>query len=118
MWFPSEDAKKYLTATLNLPACGNEQDWEIEMSDASRVPEFLDIYGRGGLSGEYRRALASLIIASFEDSIWEGKFSERHWKMFSEMIREHLDEIEGVLAPWTQVEGDGYAITIRLRDIV
>lgn len=65
--WPDRDAVTRLNSILNLPARGHEQDWEIEMADEARVPEWLALLHNGSLGFEDRAALALLIMHSVYD---------------------------------------------------
>ena len=43
------------------------QDWEWEVSDPSRIPEFLASYKSGELTEDERFSLIEIIIQSFDD---------------------------------------------------
>ena len=43
------------------------QDWPLEVADASRVGEFLELFGSETLSPEEKFALMSLVICSFDE---------------------------------------------------
>ena len=38
--FPTPDATQKVNALFDLPSHGGEQDWEIELSDGTRIEEF------------------------------------------------------------------------------
>lgn len=52
---------------LGLPISGNEQDWEIELADPTRVAEWLETLQGGNLGLELRSALALLVSHSLFD---------------------------------------------------
>lgn len=64
--WPSPDAVKYLNTLLSLPATGDEQDWEVELSDDQRVQEWLTLFVGNELDLERRSALFLLIMCSIE----------------------------------------------------
>jgi hypothetical protein len=63
--WPTPDAVRAINALFCLPAHGKEQDWEIELADGTRIPEFLSALSRERLDLECRSALALLALHSF-----------------------------------------------------
>jgi hypothetical protein len=47
-----KEATLFLNETLNLPATGCEQDWDIELSDPNRITEFITFMETHDLDGE------------------------------------------------------------------
>jgi hypothetical protein len=58
---------EYVNALFKLPANGTEQDWPIELSDALRVMEFIEVLQRGEFPFRIRYAIIELIFASYDD---------------------------------------------------
>ncbi|MGA3599133.1 hypothetical protein [Lysinibacillus agricola] len=68
-----------LVKKIKLPAPDEfSQDWEYEVSDSSKVGEFLYAYKNIELNKEEKFALMMIIIASYNDAILEGKV-EKSW---------------------------------------
>jgi riboflavin kinase/FMN adenylyltransferase len=63
---PHQTAVARLNQLLDLPASGREQDWEIELADPERLPEFLDAFESASLTMEERAALGALIVGSVD----------------------------------------------------
>jgi len=119
MWHVTQSAKTYLNRTLKLPASGFEQDWEIELSDSSRIAEFIGLFCQTDLPREYSEALAALILASFEDASWEMSFSEELWEKFATIVSLNPERFQDVLLLWTaRNEGDGFAISGRVNQLL
>lgn len=57
----------YLNKLLNLPARGDEQDWDIELADPARLSEFLATFKAYNLTLSVKKAFLALIIASYDD---------------------------------------------------
>ncbi|MBK9580187.1 MAG: hypothetical protein IPK50_14470 [Fibrobacterota bacterium] len=76
-YFIHSATKARVNAYLSLPATGSEQDWELELSDASRWREYFQILVEHKLSSdpEMEIAVAALLIGSIEDALDEGIFS-------------------------------------------
>lgn len=62
--WPHPEATEAVTRLLSLPAHGQEQDWEIELADSTRLGEFLELFESDRLDLEGRSALALLILFS------------------------------------------------------
>lgn len=118
MWSPSNLAISYLNSALNLPASGNEQDWEIEMSNPDRISEFLDFYEEHELSQDCQKALMALILASFEDAAWMSKFDEYLWFRTTNILRSNSSQFKEIILIWTSsMNGDHFAISDRLSSL-
>jgi len=63
LW-PAPEAVERLNQLLPLPATGREQDWEVELADAGRIGEWLDLLEEGSLDLDAQSALALLIVCS------------------------------------------------------
>src|ERR1700733_10037828 len=64
----TKEVQQFFTKKLNLPATGNEQDWDMEMSDPNRIREFITFYYAHNLLPEqYLLPLISLILNSAEE---------------------------------------------------
>ena len=61
---PNGDVITRLNGVLDLPATGEEQDWEIEMADEARASEWLELFRERRFEIEERAALALLITHS------------------------------------------------------
>jgi hypothetical protein len=115
--FITRAASESLNASLGLPARGTEQDWDIELADASRVEEFLDCLER--LTNEDERfALLSLIVASADsrlDSDGQGPWLGR--------VRNAVQGQPGALASLAGIwigndPPNSFAITPHLSDLM
>ncbi|MGN6277819.1 MAG: hypothetical protein ACTHJR_11710 [Sphingomonas sp.] len=63
-FWPSAQAVDHLNALLDLPATGREQDWEVELADAARLDEWVELLDGGSLEQSDRSALALLMTCS------------------------------------------------------
>lgn len=116
-------ASEHLNAALHLhphPFC---QDWEIELADADRVAEFLELYEGGELDDDQAFALMSLIVASYDDLLQLGRSDEQTWRR----IRQHLVERFALHAYtvqyWSLPDEDDdpdhlFLTTPRMRDLM
>lgn len=67
--WPDRAATTHINELLSLPANGQEQDWEIELSDPERVVEFAALLTDRQLNLEQRSALALLALCSYEEAV-------------------------------------------------
>lgn len=95
---------------------------EYEVSDSSKVGEFLYAYKNIELNKEEKFALMMIIISSYNDAIIEGKV-EKSWASF---IRYHLLEDINIhknsIYYWALLDEDDlencFAITTLIREIL
>jgi hypothetical protein len=71
--YPTAAAIRRINTLLQLPATGQEQDWEIELADSTRVQEFCQVYQTANLTQEEKFTLMALIIASYDDYLRFGQ---------------------------------------------
>lgn len=71
-----------------LPACGYEQDWEVELADASRVGEFLEAYKTAFLTADDKVALMALLIASVDRYMGGHHRAPEEWQRISNLLTE------------------------------
>lgn len=69
---PTRDAVEKLNEELSLPACGREQDWELELCDPERISEFTSALRDSRWNIEERSALALLCMFSFDEAFTAG----------------------------------------------
>lgn len=64
---PSPTARATINRLLALPATGDEQDWEIELVDPTKVNEMFELLANGSLGLEERSALALLLTHTVDE---------------------------------------------------
>lgn len=69
---PTVKAQETLNRLLSLPARGDEQDWEIELTDATKLPAMFELAENASLNIEERSALILLIVWTIDELIDEG----------------------------------------------
>lgn len=94
----TKKAIESISEKLFLPVTGDEQDWEIELANSERVVEFVFFYQEHDLCPEEKKALMSLIFASYDDylnindierdELWEeiSRLVQLDKRLFSELI--------------------------------
>lgn len=119
MLSPYQNAVKYLNELFNLPASGQEQDWDIEMADPKRLNEFLDAF-EINMPLAVKQALLSLILASYDDFLKVDKDLDNHqWNKIKSIIDTESHYYQELLIYWTMKDEDNAAymfdITPRIR---
>lgn len=120
--FVRQDTLKRLSENLSLPYTGTEQDWELEMADASRIDEFIEYYKNNLLSKDEKYALISLIIASYDDVLSLGKLRIDHnWTMIKTLLEKDRILFADLISYWKledETDDDNlFAITPLIRTI-
>ena len=73
---PTAEAEIAVNRLLQLQATGNEQDWEFECAEPTKINEMLELFTTKELDLECKSALALLIISSLEQAAENGKVDE------------------------------------------
>lgn len=111
-----------LVQKVNLPLPDEfSQDWEYEVSDSTRINEFLYAYENIELNTDEKFALMIVIISSFDDAVAEGQTEESTAKR----IRFHLLQDIGIhmntIRYWSMPDEDDldncFAVTAFMREI-
>lgn len=115
--YPTWEAMALLERELLLPATGEEQDWDIELADPSRVDEFLCYLESHDLSEDARFALMALIIASLDDLSYEGDLDAELVKRTVALLEAGRPLYDDLILYWRQDgEGpDGFNISPTMR---
>ena len=74
--------QRHVALTMNellaLPATGNEQDWEIELSDPAKIDRMIKLFEQDDMDLDHRSALAAIAIASLDEAIEDGASIEQN----------------------------------------
>ncbi len=89
-----------LTKALKLPATGSEQDWDIELADASRIREFLVAYQTMSLSPDDRFALMALVVGSVDRALDAGRETPPEWPAIAELLARERELHASTLVYW------------------
>ncbi|WP_156958880.1 hypothetical protein [Labrenzia sp. DG1229] len=135
-------AQKHLEKVLELPARGDEQDWDVELAVGSRVEEFIARYQEFQADDEHAYVMASLVIASFDDYLGERLYpmdkeyfgmmrdvdfdvtrmftaaERRLWSQVSDILKSRSYLFDDLIQYWSvDEEPDGaFACTLFFRD--
>lgn len=117
-----KEAIESLNDKLSLPATGIEQDWEVELADPNRVTEFLSYYKNHTLSSDEKKALMSLILASYDDFLHEKNSNTvQIWNDIKQTIESDHDLLTDLINYWSLPdEADSqnwFKITSLIRNI-
>ncbi len=108
-----------LNSLLQLPASGQEQDWEIELADCTRLLEFIAFHNTADLNAMQRYGVGLLILASYDDYLKENA-DEDHaiWSAIESIIAKENEQYTGILRYWAclrENEDAGFAISASVR---
>jgi len=91
LWrFPTSQARESLATRFNLPYNSQMQDWEYEISDTSRISEFLASYKSDILTDDEKFSLMEIIVDSFSN-LEEEISNDIRWKSTLQLIKKNLD---------------------------
>jgi len=113
---------------FQLGATGDEQDWDIELADASRVDEFIEKYHEPSFDSLNRMGLLKLIVASYNDLIddrkdqWDKKEKEekRSWSKICDLIKEEPELHHETIDYWATLkfsENFGMPVTPLMKEL-
>lgn len=116
-------AIKSLTSKLNLPTLEPfRQDWELEITDSSRVLEFIMFYEKQVLNENERFALMALIIASYDDYLSGGNVPDLVWTKIKYFLLKHFAIHKNKIIYWALEEENDiencFAITPLMREVL
>lgn len=117
--YGSGEAKEKFSTLFDLGARGDEQDWEVQLADPSKLTAFLDCYERCDLSEDEKITLMLLIIASFDDYLYRtapGAIGKRIKALLTTDIHLHSATVE-YWASWDVEEEDSFACSPLMRAI-
>lgn len=120
--YVTKSAIEGLVKKVKLPAPDEfTQDWEYEVSDSSRITEFLYAYENIELNKEEKFALMIIIISSLNDAIVEGKADENLASLIRYHLLQDISIHKNTIYYWSMLDGDDlencYAVTSFIREI-
>ncbi|MCF6200214.1 MAG: hypothetical protein L3J67_12645 [Hyphomicrobiaceae bacterium] len=113
---------------FQISRTGGEQDWDIELANASRVDEFIENYHDSSFKSQDRMALIKLILASYNDLIddrkdqWDKqeKKDRKKWLKICDLIREEPELHREIIDYWATLKFDNdflMPVTPLLREL-
>ena len=118
MYVLNQDAIKRLNRMLNLPALGNEQDWEFELADSDRIEEFLDLIKFAALTVEEKVALLALILSSAEDATNKDQNIDKYLGDLVSIISKDKNIFSEVLDYWASVGSNESVFRKQISKII
>ncbi|TQR39817.1 hypothetical protein C7Y47_01990 [Lysinibacillus sphaericus] len=120
--YVTKSAIEGLVKKVKLPAPDEfTQDWEYEVSDSSRITEFLYAYENIKLNKEEKFALMIIIISSFNDAIVEGKAEENSASLIRYHLLQDISIHKNTIYYWSMLDEDDlencHAVTSFIREI-
>lgn len=121
--YVTRSAIEGLVKKIKLPAPDEfSQDWEYEVSDSSRITEFLYAYENIELNIDEKFALMIIIISSFNDAIIERKADESSASLIRYHLLQDIRIHKNTIYYWAMLDEDDlencHAVTSFMREIV
>ena len=114
-----KEAIESLNEKLSLPSRGIEQDWEVELADSNRVDEFISYYNKHPLTLDEKKALMSLILASYDDFLNEEYSSNsQFWNDIRQAIESDYDLLPDILDYWSLPDEDNSENWFKITPLV
>lgn len=120
--FVTRSAIEGLVKKINLPTPNEfSQDWEYEVTDSSRVTEFLFAYENFHLDREEKFALMIVIISSYDDAMVEEKHEERWATSIRNHLLKDISIHKNTIDYWAMLDEDDlencFSVTPFIREI-
>ena len=99
-----EKSIRRINRMLSLPVTGHEQDWDLEMSDPTRLSEFIALYRRAGDNFEVRdkQALMALILASCQEAIQRDSIAPSVAMEIRVLLEQDFEIHRELISYWTE----------------
>lgn len=114
MFIPTQQARKSLAEKLGLAFSEEMQDWEYEVSDYRKLPDFVAEYDKQSTSDKEKESLMEIMLDSLNDLLEESE-SREYSKYFAE-VRDRLNDFSklhmATLSYWTK---NKFIISEQLR---
>jgi acyl-CoA thioesterase len=120
MRYPTKEAIESLSRRFTLPNHAYVEDWEYEVADPSRLPEFISAYESGELSEDERFTLMEIVLQAFEDADRELDRDPLWMKVLTileEEIELHICSVEYWSSSEIDLE-DAWRVTPYMRTIL
>ena len=121
--YPTKAGREALASRLGLSIDPYSQDWEWEIADADRFPEFLDAYRGDELSDDEQFSLMEILVQCVEDKCgWEMPADQveelPEWRTVSALLRANPRLHASTIHYWSlsYYEGKaGFRVTEAMR---
>jgi hypothetical protein len=120
--YVTKSAIEGLVQKIKLPPPDEfSQDWEYEVSDPSRINEFLYAYKHIELNHDEKFGLMIIIISSLNDAIVEGKKEDKWNSSIKSLLLQDLDIHKNTIYYWAMLDEEDiencYAVTSFMRQV-
>ena len=119
--FATRAAHDRLDALFAFPHDPYRQDWEIELSDGSRLEEFFIAYESQELTEDERFALMALVVASAHDALDFHNLTDGQWQVVHELLVRDSHIHASTVYYWCCVDAttvdECFTLTRRMRDV-
>ena len=103
------DAAQWLSHQFNLAWEGWEQDYPLEVADASRLEEFISVLEVQTLLPEQEKILVELILYSFDDWLHDQDVDHLAiWSRVKKRLKENWDLHEERIRYWALIDSPGH----------
>ncbi|GGH61392.1 hypothetical protein GCM10008014_36780 [Paenibacillus silvae] len=97
------------------------QDWEYEVSDSSRIKEFMYLYENIELNKDEQFALMTVIVSSYNDALEEGKIDEEIQEKILFFLFNESDIHRNIILEWAMLDEEDlsncYVIAPIMREL-
>jgi len=101
---PTKESEKKINLLLRLPASGDEQDWEFELADLSKIDQMIEVFISENLDLEAKSALAVLLISSMQDADEAGVLREDQIRRAKLLLSENGDVLSRMRFYWIKLK--------------
>lgn len=99
--YVTKEAIEGLVTKIGVPAPDEfSQDWEYEVSDASRIEEFLFAYEHVELNEDEKFTLMIIVISSYDDALAMGNFEMEWDDTISSLLLKDINIHESTIFYW------------------
>ena len=112
-------AIEFLNDAFGFEFIGFEQDWNLEFADPNRLDDFIDFFNREELNSKTKQALMSLIIASYDDFLFEESERDNYGIKIKALIHRDFPLYRKELEYWSlDGEDDIFKVTPFIRSCI
>jgi hypothetical protein len=105
--WPSTAARQSLAARFGLPYDARMQDWEWEVAEPSRFPDFLAGYQGGRLTDDERFSLMQVLLQSLADMELPDAEASPAWRAVARLLRAEPALHAATMAYWSGLSSPG-----------
>ena len=119
--FPTTAGRINLSKRFDLPYESWMQDWEWEVADAARIPEFLAVLSGEPLRDDERISLAEMLLESFDEHLVSTGKHHGDWGRFADVILSRSDLHLDTLKYWAcdgSEQADTFAVAALVRTLL